>query len=239
MSNMMNAASYTIYDVRNDASILTPKSSKAQLSFPPMAKSYYDYIMDMSISCPNKKCFPFRKKEVCSFVLHHVACWLLILLFVTYWVSYKILCHVFSIISLDVMALFLVSLFLIELMNAMEKVTWGYVRERTLQMKWNKQNFLFIAYYIFCASLSFIWNKTTRLNSHHTKEIAFEGLMGNAIYNSDINVIKYRLLGAWILFTFSQGHKSIDCMFAYEIIDNFTASFCFQLMCVLFRKIGL
>ena len=70
---MMNAASFTIYDVRNDASPLTPKSSKAQLSFPPMAKSYYDYIMDMSISCPNKKYFPFRKKEVCSFVLHHVA----------------------------------------------------------------------------------------------------------------------------------------------------------------------
>ena len=74
MSNMMNAASYTIYDVKNDASFLTPKSSKAQLSFPPMAKSYYDYIMDMSISCLNKKYFPFRKKEVCSFVLHHVAC---------------------------------------------------------------------------------------------------------------------------------------------------------------------
>ena len=119
-------------------------------------------------------------------------------------------------------------------MNALEKVTWGYVRERTLQMKWNKQNFLFIAYYIFCASLSFIWNKTTRLNSHHTKEIAFEGLMGNAIYNSDINVIKYRLLGAWILFTFSQGHKSIDCTFAYEIIDNFTTSLYFQLVYVLY-----
>ena len=74
MSNMMNAASYAIYGVGNDASLLTPKSSKAQLSFPPMAKSYYDYIMDMSISCPNKKYFPFRKKEVYSFVLHHVAC---------------------------------------------------------------------------------------------------------------------------------------------------------------------
>ena len=55
MSNMMNAASYTIYDVRNDASFLTPKSSKAQLSFPPMAKHYYDYITDMSISYLNKK----------------------------------------------------------------------------------------------------------------------------------------------------------------------------------------
>ena len=136
------------------------------------------------------------------------------------------------------MALFLVSLFLIELMNALEKVTWGCVRERKLQMKWNKQNFHFIAYYIFCASLSLIWNKTTRLNSHHTKEIAFEGWMGKAIYNSDINVITYRLLGAWILFTFSQGNKSIDCPFTYEIIANFTTSFCFQLACVLFRKIG-
>ena len=135
------------------------------------------------------------------------------------------------------MALFLVSLFLIELMNALEKVTWGCVRERKLQMKWNKQNFHFIAYYIFCASLSFIWNKTTRLNSHHTKEIGFEGLMGNAIYNIDINVIKYRLLGAWILFTFSQGLKSIDCLFAYVIIANFDTPFCFQLVCVLFRKI--
>ena len=73
MSNMMNAESYTIYDVRNDASFLTPESSKAQLSFPPMAKSYYDYMMEMSISCPNKKYLPFRKKEVCSFVLHNVA----------------------------------------------------------------------------------------------------------------------------------------------------------------------
>ena len=57
MSNMMNAASYAIYGAGNDASLLTPKSSKAQLSFPPMAKSYYDYIMDMSISCPNIKIF--------------------------------------------------------------------------------------------------------------------------------------------------------------------------------------
>ena len=62
--------------------------------------------------------------------------------------------------------------------------------------------------------------------------------MGNAIYNSDINVIKYRLLGAWILFAFSQGHKSIDCTFAYEITANFTTSFYFQLVCVIFGKIG-
>ena len=69
--------------------------------------------------------------------------------------------------------------------------------------------------------------------------------MGNAIYNRDINVIKYRLLGAWILllgawilFTFSQGHKSIDCTFAYEIIANFTTTFYFQLVCILLGKIG-
>ena len=136
------------------------------------------------------------------------------------------------------MALFLVSLFLIELMNALEKVTWGCVRQRKLQMKWNKQNFHFIVYYIFCASLSLIWSKTTRLNSHHTKEIAFEGLLGNVIHNSDINVIEYRLIVAWILFTFSQGPKSIDCLFSYRIIVNFTTIFGFQLVCVLFCKIG-
>ena len=51
--------------------------------------------------------------------------------------------------------------------------------------------------------------------------------MGKAIYNSDINVIKYGLLGAWMLFTFPQGLKSIDCPFGYEIIANFTTSFYF------------
>ena len=63
MSNMMNAASYAIYDIKNDASFLTPKSSKAQLSFPPLAKFYYDYVMDMSISCPNKNIFHSVKRR--------------------------------------------------------------------------------------------------------------------------------------------------------------------------------